>query len=124
MERNKKICYSSKKNEKINNLFNSILKSKNGSRKRASIFMNLPNKKEYPDYYTAIKNPISLNCMKNKMKSSNNSLDQNYDYSFDDFVDDLNLMFENAMCYNMEGSVVYEDALYLKSFVERFCDEN
>lgn len=38
-----------------------------------------------------------------------------YYKSIKDFIADFNLMFDNAMTYNEDGSMVYEDATQLKS---------
>lgn len=38
-----------------------------------------------------------------------------YYKSINDFIADFNLMFDNAMTYNEDGSMVYEDATQLKN---------
>jgi hypothetical protein len=67
----------------------------------------LPSKKLYPDYYLFIQRPICLSTIKGK-------LDQGLYATLDAFKDDLDLMFANAMSYNMEGSFIYQDALAMK----------
>lgn len=70
---------------------------------RSEIFEKLPSKKVFPDYYHIIKQPISFNEIKKRIR--------NGDYlDLDQFHGDFSLMFKNARIYNEEGSIVYEDA--------------
>lgn len=90
-------------------------------RYRCDIFLELPSKDDYADYYQAIKNPLCLNQIGERIESDHyRSLAQ--------FVADYDLIFENAMTYNVEGSLVYEDALFLKQLVhdaiDAFVEEN
>lgn len=72
-------------------------------RLRSDIFEKLPSKKIFPDYYHIIKQPISFNEIKKRMK--------NGDYtSLEQFQADFKMMFANARIYNEEGSIVVEDA--------------
>ncbi|OAD08780.1 hypothetical protein MUCCIDRAFT_136222, partial [Mucor lusitanicus CBS 277.49] len=72
-------------------------------RKRCELFMDLVDKRDYPDYYTLIKNPISMNMIKQRMHSF-------YYEDIHEFKNDFAVMFENARIFNEEGSAVYEDA--------------
>jgi ATP-dependent helicase STH1/SNF2 len=70
---------------------------------RSEIFEKLPSKKLFPDYYHIIKQPISFNEIKKRMR--------NGDYTtLDQFRADFKVMFDNARTYNEETSIVYEDA--------------
>ncbi|XP_008204836.3 protein polybromo-1 isoform X2 [Nasonia vitripennis] len=79
-------------------------------RQLSSIFMKLPNVKEYPDYYEVIKNPIHMEKIASILK--NNGYD-----TLDDLVSDLLLMFDNACKYNEPDSQIYKDALILQRLV-------
>ena len=72
-------------------------------RSRSELFMDLVSKRDYPLYYTMIKNPISLNMIKKRINST-------YYRTIAQFRDDFHLMFDNARTFNEEGSFVYEDA--------------
>lgn len=72
----------------------------------AAIFMTKPSKKELPDYYKVIRNPIDLKTIRAKIKS------QEY-RSIDAFEADCRLLCKNATTYNDESSLVYEDATLL-----------
>ncbi|XP_055708043.1 protein polybromo-1 isoform X1 [Phlebotomus papatasi] len=73
----------------------------------SAVFMKLPSKSDYPDYYDIIKNPIDMEKIANKMKH------QIYD-NVDEMGSDFMLMFENACKYNEPDSQIYKDALVLQ----------
>ncbi|CAO3608853.1 unnamed protein product [Cunninghamella blakesleeana] len=77
----------------------------------SDLFMTLVSKKEYPTYYTMIKNPISMEIIKKRINSP-------YYRNVQQFKDDFHLMFDNARIFNEEGSIVYEDANALQSIVD------
>lgn len=64
-------------------------------------------KKDYPDYYDIIKNPIDMEKIAHKLKT------QFYD-NVDEIATDFMLMFENACKYNEPDSQIYKDALVLQ----------
>ncbi|KAF9041941.1 Bromodomain-containing protein [Hymenopellis radicata] len=72
-------------------------------RPRRELFMDLPARKTYPDYYEVIENPISMRQI-NKRSSGG------YYKTVQQYQDDWKLMFDNARAYNQEGSTVYNDA--------------
>ena len=78
-----------------------------GDRQIAELFLVLPSKKLYPDYYIVIALPISFAEIEKKIAAGQ------YE-NVDQFKDDVNLMFANACTYNQEGSFVYEDAKLLQ----------
>ncbi|KAL7077171.1 hypothetical protein ACQ4LE_004109 [Meloidogyne hapla] len=67
-------------------------------------FIELPCKRSYPDYYEEIERPLSL-YMINKM------LKRGHYANLDALVQDLLLMFDNAMSYNIEESGIYQAAV-------------
>lgn len=80
-------------------------------RSRAGIFLELPSRKHYPDYYRVIKRPISLAEIRRSLDTAGYNSTEELKESFD-------LMLLNARNYNQEGSVVYEDAVVLQSIVD------
>jgi ATP-dependent helicase STH1/SNF2 len=72
-------------------------------RKRCELFRELPDKRDYPDYYRIISQPIALSHLRKRGNS-------NYYKNVNAFRDDWRLMFNNARTYNQEGSWVYVDA--------------
>ncbi|XP_036007438.1 protein polybromo-1 isoform X3 [Fundulus heteroclitus] len=70
-------------------------------------FLQLPSRKDYPDYYQQISQPLCLHQIKNKMK--------NNEYESVEHIDsDLALMFENAKRYNVPQSSIYKRVLKLQ----------
>ncbi|OAR02348.1 hypothetical protein LLEC1_03372 [Akanthomyces lecanii] len=60
-------------------------------------FLTRVNKREAPDYYTTIKNPMDLGTMTKRLKSLAYK-------SKSDFVADLNLIWDNCLKYNRDMS--------------------
>ncbi|KAI1264666.1 bromodomain-containing protein [Xylariaceae sp. FL1019] len=59
-------------------------------------FLQRVNKRDAPDYYTLIKQPMDLGSMTKKLKSLSYK-------SKADFVQDLNLIWDNCLRYNQDG---------------------
>ncbi|CAH0559025.1 unnamed protein product [Brassicogethes aeneus] len=77
------------------------------NRQLSQIFMRLPSKSEYPDYYEVIKSPIDMDKIAHKLKTSSFE-------SLEDLVADFTLMFDNACTFNEPDSQIYKDALVLQ----------
>ncbi|KAF0306244.1 Protein polybromo-1 [Amphibalanus amphitrite] len=93
--------------EKMWTLFNTIRDHKDATGRQLSlIFVKLPSKLEYPDYFEVIKNPIHLERISQKLKTGTYN-------TLDEMMADLVLMFDNACKYNEPDSQVYKDALNL-----------
>ncbi|XP_020911146.1 transcription activator BRG1 [Exaiptasia diaphana] len=74
----------------------------------AEAFLVLPTKKDLPDYYQIIKQPVDIKKIRERINS--------YRYrSLEDLEEDFILMCRNAQTYNMEGSIIYEDSIKLQS---------
>jgi len=72
-------------------------------RKRCELFKELPDRREYPDYYQLIQHPIALSQLRKRMNGNGYR-------TVTEFRDDFRLMCNNARTYNQEGSWVYVDA--------------
>ncbi|XP_043276955.1 protein polybromo-1 isoform X2 [Venturia canescens] len=79
-------------------------------RQLSLIFMKLPNKNEYPDYYEVIKQPMNMEKIASTLKN------QGYE-NLEELVSDFILMFDNACKYNEPDSQIYKDALILQRLV-------
>ncbi|KAG2219089.1 hypothetical protein INT45_005820, partial [Circinella minor] len=88
----------------------------NSGRLYSEIFEDLPDRKEYPDYYNVITDPRSLSMMENNM------IHRRYP-TLGAWWDDLKLVFENAMEYNEPGSRVFRDAKLLLRLINRLKDK-
>ncbi|KAM0790771.1 hypothetical protein ACM66B_004621 [Microbotryomycetes sp. NB124-2] len=78
----------------------------------SGLFIELPSRKDYPDYYVLIRNPISLKEIRRKINMGQYLNPQAFEA-------DVHLMLQNAMTYNQVGSVVYEDARNMKDVFDR-----
>ncbi|ROW07319.1 hypothetical protein VMCG_03729 [Cytospora schulzeri] len=78
-------------------------------------FERLPDKQLNKEYYQTIENPIALDQIKRnaKRKKYRNA---------DELLADIELMFENAMQYNEEGSDIYDDAVELQKVARQLVD--
>ncbi|XP_075986420.1 protein polybromo isoform X8 [Anticarsia gemmatalis] len=79
-------------------------------------FSKLPSRREYPDYYKEIKNPVSLNQIKNKIRKGNYG-------TLSEVAGDMNIMFENAKQYNVPSSRLYKDAVKLQRLMQQRVQE-
>ncbi|KIK14402.1 hypothetical protein PISMIDRAFT_688007 [Pisolithus microcarpus 441] len=94
--------------DKMKKAFNEVYKAvlaceDTDGRKRCELFRELPDKRDYPDYYQLITQPIALSTLRKRMNAG-------YYKSITQFKEDWKLMFDNARTYNQEGSWVYVDA--------------
>ena len=79
-------------------------------------FLTLPSKRELPDYYEVIDEPISLNQIRKKLKAG--------DYiELPDLAVDLNLMFENCKTYNRPDSRLYKEGVKLQKIMNAKLEE-
>ncbi|MEQ2160357.1 Protein polybromo-1 [Goodea atripinnis] len=80
-------------------------------RRLCDLFMVKPSKKDYPDYYKVILEPMDLRTIDYNIRSDKYMTE-------DAMVGDMKLMFRNARHYNEEGSQVYNDAHILEKIME------
>ncbi|GAB7361351.1 hypothetical protein MBLNU230_g1407t1 [Neophaeotheca triangularis] len=70
-------------------------------------FDKLPEKSQFPDYYQEVKNPMAYDLLKRKVKRKKYA-------TFEQFMQDVNLMFTNAKSYNTDDSQIFKDAVALQ----------
>ncbi|XP_060897906.1 protein polybromo-1 isoform X3 [Labrus mixtus] len=80
-------------------------------RRLCDLFMVKPSKKDYPDYYKVILEPMDLRTIEHNIRSDKYMTE-------DAMVEDMRLMFRNARHYNEEGSRVYNDADVLEKIMK------
>ena len=103
--------------KRLKNMLRTILDSlktlqDRSGRLRAEMFMELPSRDEYPDYYQFVQHPISLAEIERK-------LDERMYINAYALVTDVRVMISNAKFYNEEGSQVWNDADALQFQLER-----
>ncbi|KAL2090722.1 hypothetical protein ACEWY4_012985 [Coilia grayii] len=106
---------SHKKNTKKNRmkvLFTSVTDARemNTGRRLCDLFMVKPSKKDYPDYYKIILEPMDLRTIEHNIRADKYM-------SEDTMMEDMRLMFRNARHYNEEGCQVYNDANILEKIL-------
>ncbi|KAF8585989.1 Bromodomain-containing protein [Ramaria rubella] len=80
-------------------------------------FLQPVNGEEVTDYYDVVKNPMDFSTMEHK-------LDHNVYTEIDSFVSDANLVFDNCILYNPEGSIYAKSALKLGKFLKEMVEED
>ena len=75
-------------------------------------FLRLPSRRELPEYYELISQPMDILTIEQKMKKGEYK-------SLETFYDDLFLMCDNACAFNEDGSDLYRDALLIKDLVKK-----
>uniref|UniRef100_A0A671RP94 Probable global transcription activator SNF2L2 n=1 Tax=Sinocyclocheilus anshuiensis TaxID=1608454 RepID=A0A671RP94_9TELE len=77
-------------------------------RQLSEVFVQLPSRKELPEYYELIRKPVDFKKIKERVR--------NHKYrSVSDLEKDVMLLCHNAQTYNLEGSQIYEDSIVLQS---------
>uniref|UniRef100_A0A4W3IBU1 Protein polybromo-1 n=1 Tax=Callorhinchus milii TaxID=7868 RepID=A0A4W3IBU1_CALMI len=99
--------------QRLKILYNTVVEARNPAtgRRFCELFTVKPSKKDYPDYYKVILEPIDLRIIEMNVRSGKYT-------SEEAFGDDLKLMFRNARHYNEEGSQVYNDANILEKMLK------
>lgn len=69
------------------------------NRRLCDLFMVKPSKKDYPDYYKVILEPMDLKTIEHNIRNERYPTEEA-------LMDDMKLMFRNARHYNEEGSQV------------------
>lgn len=70
-------------------------------------FMDLPPKRDFPDYYEIIKKPLAINKLLSK-------IDEGKYTDFDDLEKDFMQLCKNAQVYNEEASLIHENSIILQ----------
>ena len=77
-------------------------------RRRAELFLELPSRQMYPDYYELIAKPVSFDQIEARIRGGR----QKYK-AFGVFGSDVKLLFDNAKQYNADGSEPFNDAVLM-----------
>ncbi|KAM6256711.1 protein polybromo-1 isoform 3-T6 [Porphyrio hochstetteri] len=106
----------SKKNirkQRMKILYNAVLEAREPGtgRRLCDLFMVKPSKKDYPDYYKIILEPMDLKMIEHNIRNDKYAGEEA-------MIDDMKLMFRNARHYNEEGSQVYNDAHMLEKILK------
>ncbi|KAM3847359.1 protein polybromo-1 isoform 2-T2 [Vipera latastei] len=101
------------KKQRMKILYNVVLEAREPGtgRRLCELFMVKPSKKDYPDYYKIILEPMDLKIIEYNIRSDKYAGEEA-------MIEDMRLMFRNARHYNEEGSQVYNDAHILEKILK------
>ncbi|KAK2845552.1 hypothetical protein Q7C36_010406 [Tachysurus vachellii] len=90
-------------------IIETVINYRDGSgRQLSEVFVQLPSRKELPEYYELIRKPVDFKKIKDRVR--------NHKYrSLGDLEKDVMLLCHNAQTYNLEGSQIFEDSIVLQS---------
>ncbi|XP_077105239.1 SWI/SNF-related matrix-associated actin-dependent regulator of chromatin subfamily A member 2 isoform X7 [Ranitomeya variabilis] len=95
--------------KQMNAIVDTVINYKDSSgRQLSEVFIQLPSRKELPEYYELIRKPVDFKKIKERIR--------NHKYrSVSDLEKDVMLLCYNAQTFNLEGSQIYEDSIVLQS---------
>ncbi|XP_064152684.1 probable global transcription activator SNF2L2 isoform X2 [Anguilla rostrata] len=95
--------------KQMNAIVDTVINYRDGSNRQLSeVFVQLPSRKELPEYYELIRKPVDFKKIKDRVR--------NHRYrSVGDLEKDVTLLCHNAQTFNLEGSQIYEDSIVLQS---------
>uniref|UniRef100_A0A3Q1EFF5 SWI/SNF related BAF chromatin remodeling complex subunit ATPase 4a n=1 Tax=Acanthochromis polyacanthus TaxID=80966 RepID=A0A3Q1EFF5_9TELE len=95
--------------KKMRKIVDAVIKYKDGNgRQLSEVFIQLPSRKELPEYYELIRKPVDFRKIKERIRSHKYR-------SLNDLEKDVMLLCQNAQTFNLEGSLIYEDSIVLQS---------
>uniref|UniRef100_A0AAQ5YUB5 SWI/SNF related, matrix associated, actin dependent regulator of chromatin, subfamily a, member 2 n=1 Tax=Amphiprion ocellaris TaxID=80972 RepID=A0AAQ5YUB5_AMPOC len=95
--------------KQMNTIIDTVINYRDGSgRQLSEVFVQLPSRKELPEYYELIRKPVDFKKIKERVR--------NHKYrNVGDLERDVMLLCQNAQTFNLEGSQIYEDSIVLQS---------
>uniref|UniRef100_A0A8C2AWP6 SWI/SNF related, matrix associated, actin dependent regulator of chromatin, subfamily a, member 4a n=1 Tax=Cyprinus carpio TaxID=7962 RepID=A0A8C2AWP6_CYPCA len=95
--------------KKMKKIVDAVIKYKDGNgRQLSNVFIQLPSRKELPEYYELIRKPVDFRKIKERIRSHKYR-------TLNDLEKDVMLLCQNAQTFNLEGSQIYEDSIVLQS---------
>nr|XP_057926352.1 probable global transcription activator SNF2L2 [Doryrhamphus excisus] len=95
--------------KQMNTIIDTVINYRDGSgRQLSEVFVQLPSRKELPEYYELIRKPVDFKKIKERVRSHKYR-------TVGDLEKDVMLLCHNAQTFNLEGSQIYEDSIVLQS---------
>uniref|UniRef100_A0AAQ4RL48 SWI/SNF related, matrix associated, actin dependent regulator of chromatin, subfamily a, member 4 n=1 Tax=Gasterosteus aculeatus aculeatus TaxID=481459 RepID=A0AAQ4RL48_GASAC len=97
--------------KKMRKIVDAVIKYKDryaSGRQLSEVFIQLPSRKELPEYYELIRKPVDFRKIKERIRGHRYR-------TLGDLERDVMLLFQNAQTFNLEGSLIYEDSIVLQS---------
>uniref|UniRef100_UPI0035901964 transcription activator BRG1 isoform X2 n=1 Tax=Myxine glutinosa TaxID=7769 RepID=UPI0035901964 len=90
-------------------IVDTVVKYKDSSgRQLSEVFIQLPSRKELPEYYELIRRPVDFHKIKERIRIHKYR-------NLSDLERDVMLLCHNAQTFNLEGSLIYEDSKVLQA---------
>ena len=83
---------------------------------RTSAIRQFDNKRDKEIYKSIISHPMDLSNILRKLNNKKYN-------SYQEFYDDLNLIWDNAQTFNKNSSIIYLDAEYMRNYMEKIFKE-
>uniref|UniRef100_A0A673CSN8 SWI/SNF related, matrix associated, actin dependent regulator of chromatin, subfamily a, member 4 n=1 Tax=Sphaeramia orbicularis TaxID=375764 RepID=A0A673CSN8_9TELE len=101
--------------KKMKKIVDAVIKYKDSAsgRQLSEVFIQLPSRKELPEYYELIRKPVDFRKIKERIRSHRYR-------SLGDLERDVMLLFQNAQTFNLEGSLVRQ-TLYIIIYYYILC---
>lgn len=102
----------------MKSLYNCLIKYREPKTDRilVQVFMCLPSRKEFPEYFDIIEKPIALHKIRERIEK------QQY-IDIQSCLDDMKLMFSNCKFFNEDDSQIHKDAVTLESILMKHYDQ-
>uniref|UniRef100_G3PU79 SWI/SNF related, matrix associated, actin dependent regulator of chromatin, subfamily a, member 4 n=1 Tax=Gasterosteus aculeatus aculeatus TaxID=481459 RepID=G3PU79_GASAC len=85
--------------KKMRKIVDAVIKYKDSGRQLSEVFIQLPSRKELPEYYELIRKPVDFRKIKERIRGHRYR-------TLGDLERDVMLLFQNAQTFNLEGSLV------------------
>lgn len=98
----------------MKSLYNSLIEYREPKTHRILIqlFMCLPSRKDFPEYFNIIEKPIAMNKIKDR-------IERHLYPDEDSCMEDFKLMFSNCKFFNEDDSQIYQDAVILENTLRK-----
>lgn len=98
----------------MKSLYNALIEHREPKSQRIliQVFMCLPSRKEFPEYFNVISKPIAMNKIRERIER------QQY-VDEEACMEDFKLMFSNCKFFNEDDSQIHKDAVFLETILRK-----
>lgn len=105
--------HDSELTQALKTIFNSLVdyREPKSGRIVVSLFMCLPSRRDFPEYFNIIHKPISMLSIRKRIEN-------NQYHQIESCLNDYKLMFNNCRTFNEDGSIIFDDSKVLEKIVQ------
>lgn len=98
----------------MKSLYNTLIEHREAKTQRIliQVFMCLPSRKDFPEYFNIISKPIAMNKIRERIERQQ-YLDE------EACMEDFKLMFSNCKFFNEDDSQIHKDAVFLEAILRK-----